>query len=470
MALIALLGFIAVFADCKNAFQQSPPPTVQCYLDIDKSYRSWYKHRFGKDVDPKTHVIPLMKALQGHPEAAALWEEKINGVMSTLELKHTTHERSLYSGVFEGQKVLVCRQVDDFAVATENKATADKIISLINEQVTTENLGIAPTFDGADVLQARDYVEVSCESYLNRLLKAHGWETPGPKETDRHDIVPVRPDSVDSIQRIEGPLVGTPEHADLEKRMGFKYRQVLGEVIYAYTVCWLDIGYAVTLLSKYATKPAELHYKSLKHLCKYLRATKHWGIMYWRDKPREDLPHVPFEILTLDESLPPFPTDLHSCLAAFLDASHATDLATRRSVGAYNLTFASGAVAYQSKLQPTVATSSTEAEFIQAVHGGKAVKYLRSILAELGFPQLKPTPMFEDNQAAIAMIQENKPTERSRHIAIQHFAIQEWRAAQELEMRYIPGIINSADGGTKALGWTLQSRHARRSMGHYGKL
>ena len=78
--------------------------------------------------------------------------------------------------------------------------------------------------------------------------------------------------------------------------------------------------------------------------------------------------------------------------------------------------------------------------------------------------------MFEDNQAAIAMIQENKPMERSRHIAIQHFAIQEWRAAQELEMRYIPGIINSADGGTKALGWTLQSRHARRSMGHYGKL
>ena len=86
---------------------------------------------------------------------------------------------------------------------------------------------------------------------------------------------------------------------------------------------------------------------------------------------------------------------------------------------------ASGAVAYQSKLQPTVATSSTEAEFIQAVHGGKAVKYLHSTLAELGFPQLKPTPMFEDNQAAFAMIQENKPTERSWHISIQHFAIQE---------------------------------------------
>jgi hypothetical protein len=35
-------------------------------------------------------------------------------------------------------------------------------------------------------------------------------------------------------------------------------------------------------------------------------------------------------------------------------------------------------------------------------------------------------------------------------------------------MHNIPGVINAADGATKALGWTLHSRHARRSMGHYG--
>ena len=30
-----------------------------------------------------------------------------------------------------------------------------------------------------------------------------------------------------------------------------------------------------------------------------------------------------------------------------------------------------------------------------------------------------------------------------------------------------PGIINPSDGLTKALGWVLLSRHARRGMGHY---
>ena len=34
-------------------------------------------------------------------------------------------------------------------------------------------------------------------------------------------------------------------------------------------------------------------------------------------------------------------------------------------------------------------------------------------------------------------------------------------------MRHIPGIISIPDGLTKALGWILHSRHARRMMGHF---
>ena len=34
-------------------------------------------------------------------------------------------------------------------------------------------------------------------------------------------------------------------------------------------------------------------------------------------------------------------------------------------------------------------------------------------------------------------------------------------------MCHIGGIINPSDNLTKALGWVLHSRHARRGMGHY---
>ena len=75
--------------------------------------------------------------------------------------------------------------------------------------------------------------------------------------------------------------------------------------------------------------------------------------------------------------------------------------------------------------------------------------------------------LYEDNQAAIAMINESKPTPRSRHIDIQFFVIQEWQRLQQVSMEYISTDINVADCETKALGWLLHSRHVLRSMGHH---
>jgi hypothetical protein len=265
-----------------------------------------------------------------------------------------------------------------------------------------------------------------------------------------------------------GPSEGTQEHRELESDVGFGYRQVLGELVYAYVVCRLDIAFAVTLLSRFASAPAREHYLALKNIVKYLRRTKDWGIVYWRDSPVESLPKVELSLPVLDESLPVFPKYPLLQLVGFVDAAYATDITTRRSVTGLVFCLAGGAIAYKSKLQTTVATSSTEAEFIAAVHAAKIAKYLRAVLFEFGIPQDDPTPLYEDNISAIAMINERKPTANSRHIDIQHFAIQEWQKRGIIIMRHLPGVINVADQATKALSWTLHSRHARRSMGHYG--
>ena len=119
-------------------------------------------------------------------------------------------------------------------------------------------------------------------------------------------------------------------------------------------------------------------------------------------------------------------------------------------------------------MQSTIATSLTEAEFIAAVYAAKAVKHLRSVLNDLQLLPPKPTIIFEDNKAAIDMINDSKPTTCSHHIDVQHFAIQEWRDHGEIEMHHIPGILNPADDETKSLTWTLHSCHSRCMMGHYG--
>ena len=237
--------------------------------------------------------------------------------------------------------------------------------------------------------------------------------------------------------------------------------------MYAYVICRLDIGYAICFLARFSNAPHHDHFYALKGVCKYLRATKHWGIMYQRPFPLMDLPDVKFDFLSEDPALPDFPTFQRDQLYGLLDAAHGTDLKTRRSVTGFILFFCCAAVAWKSRLQPIVATSSTEAEFYAAVTCGKAAKYLRYILLELDAMASTPTDLLIDNQAALAMINESRPTPRARHINIQHFAIQEWVQQKDLLMKHIPGVINPSDDLTKPLGWVLHARHARRAMGHY---
>ena len=154
-------------------------------------------------------------------------------------------------------------------------------------------------------------------------------------------------------------------------------------------------------------------------------------------------------------------------LVGYVDAAYANDLRNRHSTTGYAFVLCGGAVSYRTKTQSITATSSTEAEFLAAVLAAKQAKYLRAILKELQFEQLLPTPIHEDNMSAIKMVNARVPTERSRHIDIQHFAIQDWKDNGDIVMNFIPGVINPADDLTKPLGWVLHARHARRIMGHY---
>jgi hypothetical protein len=230
-----------------------------------------------------------------------------------------------------------------------------------------------------------------------------------------------------------------------------------------------DIGYAVTTLAKFSKAPARVHYQCLKRLALYLRQTIDWGIIYWRPSPLSDLPVIPFLGPTYDSTLPSFPApDGFFELTGYVDAAHGNDLTRRRSTTGYGFMLAGGVIAYRCKTQTITATSSTEAEFIAAVSAAKVAKYLRSILRELGFSQKGPTVLYEDYESCIKMINASVPTERSRHIDISYFAIQDWKSAGDILLRHIPGILNASDTMTKAVGWILHNRHARRLMGHYG--
>jgi hypothetical protein len=167
-ALVARSNKIVTYANTTNAFQQSPPPSDQCYLEIDDAYQSWYTKRFATTIDPRTHVIPLERALQGHLKAGVLWEKLIVCILEgpEIQLRSTTHERNLYHSTFQGGQILVCRQVNNFGIATDTRATAKAIIAIINRHVTTDSQGIGvkvaggvhARYNGVDIRQTQSYV------------------------------------------------------------------------------------------------------------------------------------------------------------------------------------------------------------------------------------------------------------------------------------------------------------------------
>ncbi len=84
----------------------------------------WTQHRKNPPLDPN-NMIPVLSAMQGHPECPRLWEKNANAILQELGLTPTVHEPCLYSGMISGNCVILKRQVDDFAIAAPDKMTAN---------------------------------------------------------------------------------------------------------------------------------------------------------------------------------------------------------------------------------------------------------------------------------------------------------------------------------------------------------
>ena len=98
----------------------------------------------------------------------------------------------------------------------------------------------------------------------------------------------------------------------------------------------------------FSDRPHEEHFDALKGICKYLQRTKLWGIMFCHPLPVDGLPNVPFLFLEEDPNLPPFPLIFQDELIGCLDAAHATDLKTYRSITGLIILFCFAAIAWKS--------------------------------------------------------------------------------------------------------------------------
>ena len=109
-----------------------------------------------------------------------------------------------------------------------------------------------------------------------------------------------------------------------------------------------------------------------------------------------------------------------------------------------------------SKKQTIIADSSTDAEFIGTHAAVKAILWVRNLLTELGYPQVKETTMlYQDNDSTIKMISHKGNSGRSKHIQLPYNFIRVCVAQATIKVIHCPTTILTDDTCTKTHGQTL---------------
>ena len=159
-------------SDVSNAFGEAPPPKQGFFLRPDRAFRNWWNKSVRTPI-PEGAVIPVEQTMQGHPEAPQLWEKHINEILCSLGLTPTKHEPCLYSGLVNGERLLFKRQVDDFATASASGRTSEILLDRLDDllSIPIKRQGVVLMYNGLDVLQAREFIRISCETYIDKIFK-----------------------------------------------------------------------------------------------------------------------------------------------------------------------------------------------------------------------------------------------------------------------------------------------------------
>ena len=137
-------------------------------------------------------------------------------------------------------------------------------------------------------------------------------------------------------------------------------------------------------------------------------------------------------------------------LCGYTDSDMAGDVDTRKSTSGYLVTFAGGAVSWQSRLQKCVALSTTEAELIAVVEACKELLWMKRFLGELGCAQERYV-LYCDSQSAIHLGKNSTFHGRSKHIDVRYHWIRDVLDSKLLELEKIHTNDNGSDMMTKAL-------------------
>lgn len=360
-----------------------------------------------EDKNHLDYVCKLKKGLYGLKQAGQIWHLTVKITIKEIGLNATSADSCVFTALWPEGRIIVYIHVDDFLMA----GTIFAIIRFKTEfgsKFNTKELGPVKLLLEIQISVTGSSISLSQTNYLHKFLEEQSMLECSPRSLP-----------------ISGGDVGVAFNSKHELCNKIVYQHLLGKVTYAMVSTRPDIAFAVGLLGRFMAAPTMHHLFMIKSLLRYLSHTKNFGIVYTKTEKLE--------------------------LKAYCDSDYAGDLRDRKSTRGEAIFLNDSPVGWRSRKQKCTATSSTEAEYMELSEVAKEVVWHRRFLADIGCPQIAPTPIYVNNTSAIAIALDDTESNRMKHIDVPFHYIREKIADETVRLIHCPTALQRADIFTKAL-------------------
>ena len=358
-------------------------------------------------------VCRLKKSLYGLKQSPRQWYKRFDSYMIRIGFTRCEYDCCVYvKSLDDGSCIFLLLYVDDMLIAAKSMVEVNRLKSLLGKEFDMKDLGAARKILGMEIrrdrsagklwLSQKDYME----KVLERFSMANAKQVSTPLASHFRLSTAQCPESAEEIQ-------------DMSK---VPYASAVGYLMYAMVCTRPDLAHAVSTVSKYMANPGREHWKAVKWMFRYLRGTVGSGIMF----AKQDQISV----------------------VGYVDADYAEGMDDRRSTTGYVFTLAGGPICWRSMVQPLVALSTTESEYMAVTEAAKEALWLKGLVKELGIDQ-GGVQLYCDSQSAIYLAKHQIYHARTKHIDVRFHKVRELIASGDLILEKVHTSENAADMLTK---------------------
>ncbi|KAG7552793.1 Integrase catalytic core [Arabidopsis thaliana x Arabidopsis arenosa] len=293
------------------------------------------------DKDRPDHVCRLRKAIYGLKQAPRAWYNALRDFLLSIGFVNSLADASLFVLNKNGVRVYILVYVDDILITGNNSMEVSRIIQVLAARFSLKDLDNLSYFLGMEAHRDATGLYLTQTKYITDLLVKTNMTHCKPVSTPMC--------STERLVASDGSVLDDPS----------EFRTIVGSLQYL-LLTRPDIAFAVNRLSQYMHCPTTSHFEAVKRVLRYLNGTANKGLFFSRTSP----------------------LNLH----AYSDADWAGNQDDYSSTGAYIVYLGKQPISWCSKKLKGVARSSTEAEYRSVALTASEVKWITSLMTELGIP------------------------------------------------------------------------------------